>query len=162
MKTERDHLEAMINALDASMVCLERPVCRGWLGDWEIVGKLGYILDNGDGGYLLCVVAKDERDQSSRRWANVKERLSDFCRLTQDGHDEGCLRLDRLPTPAEAIIIREALGIRKRRHLSPEEIAARARQLEQFRSLTKSASNGAGLSPEAGPMSDSLEEAETN
>ena len=72
---------------------LSGPVCRGWLGDWGIVGKLGHILDNGGDGYPLCVVAKGERDHSSRRWTNVKERLSDFCRLTQVGHDEGCCGL---------------------------------------------------------------------
>ena len=41
-----------------------------------------------------------------------------FCRVTQDGDDEGCLHLDRLPTAAEAELIREAVGIRKRLHHS--------------------------------------------
>jgi hypothetical protein len=157
MKTDHNHLETMLTALDASETCFERPHCRGFTGDWQITGKLGHVLADGD-GFLLYV----STEESPRRWTNVKERLTSFCTLTQDGDDEGCLHLDRLPTPDEAAIIREALGIRKRRHLSPEEIAARARQLEQLRSPTKPASNGAGLSPEAGPMSDSLEEAETN
>ena len=47
-------------------------------------------------GFLLCVIAKDERDQSPR-WTNVKRRLA-FCRLTQDGDDEGCPHFGRLPT----------------------------------------------------------------
>jgi hypothetical protein len=147
MKTEHDHLEAMVTALDASPTCFERPVCRGFTGDWQITGKLGHVLADGD-GYLLYV----STEKSSRRWTNVKERLGSFCILMQDGHDEGCLHLDRLPTPDEAVIIREALGIRKRRHLSPEEIAARARQLEQFRSLSKPASNEQGVAQQDGPV----------
>jgi hypothetical protein len=67
----------------------------------------------------LCVTAKDERDQSPRRWMNVKQRLA-FCRIMQDGDDEGCLHLYRLPTPAEVVQIREALGIRKRRALTED------------------------------------------
>jgi hypothetical protein len=41
-----------------------------------------------------------------------------FCRLTQDGDSEGCLHLDRLPNAAEAIAIREALGIRNWRTMT--------------------------------------------
>ena len=33
------------------------------------------------------------------------------------------LRLDRLPTSAEAVLIREALGIKRKRHLTPENLA---------------------------------------
>jgi hypothetical protein len=49
VKTEHDHLEAMVNALDASLICFERPVCRGFTGDWQITGKLGHILAIGLG-----------------------------------------------------------------------------------------------------------------
>jgi hypothetical protein len=70
-------------------------------------------------GFLLCVNAKDERYQSLRRWTNIKRRLA-FCRITQDGDEEGCLHLDQLPTPADAVLIREALGIRKRRTLTED------------------------------------------
>jgi hypothetical protein len=49
-------------------------------------------------------------DESSRRWNNVKKRLS-FCRITQDGNDEGCLPLDRLPIRAEADVIRDAVHV---------------------------------------------------
>jgi hypothetical protein len=42
-----------------------------------------------------------------------------FCRLTQDGDSEGCLHLARLPSSAEAELIRSALGIRKRRRVNP-------------------------------------------
>jgi len=43
-----------------------------------------------------------------------KKRLS-FCHLTQNGDEEGCFRLMGLPTAAQAAIIRQVLGIRKRR-----------------------------------------------
>jgi hypothetical protein len=92
---------------------------------------------------------------------NVKDRLA-FCALTQDGDDEGCLHLDRPPTPDETAIIREALGIRKRRHLSPEELAALRLRLGQIQPPTKSASNAQGFAETAGPMGDSLEEAEAD
>jgi hypothetical protein len=104
----------LLTALDASHVALRRDL--NGKGDIGIHGKLGHIYADGT-GFLLCITAKDERDQSPRRWTNIKRRLA-FCRLTQDGDDEGCLRLDRLPTSAEAALIREALGIRKRRTLT--------------------------------------------
>jgi hypothetical protein len=41
--------------------------------------------------------------------------------VTQDGDDEGFLKLVRLPTDAEAEIIRDKLGIRKKREVSEFE-----------------------------------------
>ena len=148
--TERDHLETMVTALDASPTCFKRPICQGWLGDWQITGKLGHVLADGD-GFLLYV----STEKSPRRWTNVKAGLTKFCTLTQDGHDEGCLHLDRLPRPHEAALIREALGIRKRRHLSPEDLADLASRLERGRTLSKPASNGAASRQTIGPVSDS-------
>jgi hypothetical protein len=92
---------------------------RDECGDYTIIGKLGHIYTD-DQGFLLYVTAPG----SPRRWSLVKRRLA-FCSLKQDGDDEGCLYLDRLPEPAEAELIREALGIRNRRHLSPEQLVAR-------------------------------------
>jgi hypothetical protein len=54
--------------------------------------------------------------------------------VTQEGDDEGVLRLDRLPTPAEAEAIRDVIGIRRRRHLTAEALA----RLEQMRAALKS------------------------
>jgi hypothetical protein len=120
---DRVRLHALLTALDASSVALRRDLNRseGRKGDIGIHGKLGHIYADGT-GFLLCVNAKDERYQSLRRWTNIKRRLA-FCRITQDGDDEGCLRLDRLPTSAEAVSIREALGIKRKRHLTPENLA---------------------------------------
>jgi hypothetical protein len=124
---DRDRLAAMLIALDASPRTLRRPVCRGWVGDWQIIGRYGHIIPDGPG--FLIYVATDE---SPRRWGFVKQRL-EFCRVTQDGDDEGCLRLDRLPTQTEADAIREAIGVKRRRHLSPEALAEALAGLERAR-----------------------------
>jgi hypothetical protein len=119
-RDERACLKALLATLDASDIALKRDLVRGEgrTGDWAIYGRLGHIYPDG-AGYLLCVVA-DERDQSARRWNNVKARLARICELTQDGDDEGCLYLDRMPAAHEAGLIREALGIRRKRQLSDE------------------------------------------
>jgi len=38
--------------------------------------------------------------------------------VTQDGDNEGCLRLHQLPTPEQVSVIRDVLGIRKRQEIS--------------------------------------------
>jgi hypothetical protein len=146
LKEDKEHLTALLTALDASPIALERPVCRGWIGDWQITGKHGHVLPDGT-GYQLCATTP-ERDRVdpdgkrrcyglARRWTNIKGELA-FARLTQDGDDEGCFHLDRLPTTAEAGAIRGCLGIRKRRLVTAE---ARA-QLEAIRPPAKSPSAG--------------------
>jgi hypothetical protein len=70
------------------------------------------------------------------------EKALRFCRLTQDGDDEGCLHLERLPVPAEADVIRAALGIRRRRHLSEENLVRLRSTLERARALYKTAPSG--------------------
>ena len=63
--------------------------------------------------------------------------------MTQDGDWEGCLHLDRLPTADEAVVIREVLGIRKRRHMTAEALS----KLERTRGLIKSPN----LAPHSAP-----------
>ena len=120
-------LDALVASIDASARALRRDQC----GDYMITGKLGHIFDDGQ-GFLLYVSTRE----SPRRWTLVKRRLA-FCHLNQDGDDEGCLRLDRLPKPKEAESIREALGIRKKRRISPEVLATARVSLECARSLDK-------------------------
>ena len=55
--------------------------------------------------YITC--------RSAKAWTSAKRRLA-FCEVTQDGDDEGCLRLRELPTPTQAKEIRSILGLRKR------------------------------------------------
>ena len=82
-------LEKPLAALDASQLGLRRDEC----GDYRINGKLGHIYPDSD-GFLLYV----STGESARRWTNVKARLA-FARVTQDGDDEGALRLDRRQRP---------------------------------------------------------------
>jgi hypothetical protein len=110
---DRAHLETLLIVLDATPRALGRDSC----GDWAIKGKRGIIYADANG--FLIVSAGN----SVRRWANTKKRLA-FCRVTQDGDDEGCLRIDHLPTPAEADLIRDALGIKRKRHYTPDQLAA--------------------------------------
>ena len=68
--SDRSHLYAFLTATDASATALERPVGRGWVGDYQISGKTGHVLANGT-GYLLYVHIDErtamEREPSSRR-----------------------------------------------------------------------------------------------
>jgi hypothetical protein len=122
-------LETLLDALNASQVTLTRDfhLDHGHVGDHAIRGKFGHVYTDGD-GYLLCV----HTNESARRWFAIKGKLS-FCRLTQDGDDAGALHLDHLPTPAEAELIRDALGIRKRRELTPEALAKARASMERCR-----------------------------
>jgi hypothetical protein len=153
---ERSHLHAFRTATDASATTFERPVCGGWVGDYQITGKTGYVLANG-AGYLLYVTIDErtatEREPSSRPWKNAKARLA-FCKVTQDGDWEGCLYLDRLPTAQEAVVIREVLGIRKRRHMTPEALSRlkRARGLIKSPDLAPHSAHAGALSVTAEPF----------
>ena len=69
-----------------------------------LLGSRGHIYRDGS-GWLLYV-----RCRSGMHWTWTKKRLA-FCRLTQDGDDEGCLHLDRLPSAAEADEIRRVIGL---------------------------------------------------
>ena len=42
--------------------------------------------------------------------------------VTQDGDEEGCLRLFRLPSPQEAVVIRDVTGLRKRVDYAPDAL----------------------------------------
>jgi hypothetical protein len=122
-RDDRANLLALFAALDAS----RRALCRDDCGAWQVSGKSGQIYPDGN-GYLIVVIT----DESARRCTNVKQRLT-FCRVTQDGDDEGALHLDRLPAPHEAAIIRDATGIRKKRTISDETRASVANRLSGSR-----------------------------
>ena len=93
--------------LDSRASALRRDEC----GDWGINGLDGHIYAVPEG--FQFVVFK----QGPRGWNVAKYRLA-FCAVTQDGDTEGAFILDRLPSRAEAKIIRVVLRIPKRRHLS--------------------------------------------
>jgi hypothetical protein len=142
---DRALLAALVRALDASDVTLRREQCRGELGEYVVAGKSGHVCPDGD-GFLLVVTT----DASPRRWTNVKAKLG-FCRVTIDGDDEGTLHLDHMPTPDQADLIREALGIRKRRNLSPETIERATMALGLARSRVKPTSGAPGCGEAAVP-----------
>jgi hypothetical protein len=122
---DREHLSAFLTAIDASPTTLERPVCRGWVSDYQITGKRGHVLADAS-GYLLYITG------TVQRWKKAKHSLS--AKVTQDGDDDGILRLDCLPTAAEAATIRDLIGIRKRRLMTAEALS----KLERARGSIKS------------------------
>lgn len=102
---DRDTQRRLMRALEAAHTALRRDEC----GAWRINGTHGHVYTWGDDRSWLLYVASG----SPRKWTEDKKRLS-FCRVTQDGDDEGCLRLFALPTATEAAAIRRVLGIRRR------------------------------------------------
>jgi hypothetical protein len=152
MSIDRERLVALLDALDASPTCLERPVCRGWVGDWQITGKHGHAMTDGD-AYLIYattperdIVESDGKRRSygsPRRWASIKKTLG-FAKIVQEGDDECIFRLDGLPNEVEAEAIRGAVGIRKRRHMSEAQIERSRSVLASARSLINRGSYAAG------------------
>jgi hypothetical protein len=107
---DRVQQKTLLAALDAWDRALRRDEC----GAWTISGKNGTVHTWGDGKtwavYAHC--------SSGKQWAYSKKRMS-FCKVTQDGDDEGVFRLHQLPTPEQAEVIRDVVGIRKRMKMSP-------------------------------------------
>ena len=103
----------LLKALDAAPSQLRRDKA-GW---WVIGGRHGSLQTWGDGkSWVLYVICR-----SKQHWTFTKKRLS-FMTVTQDGDDEGCLRLLELPTSEQAVVIRDVLKLRKRVAYSPETL----------------------------------------
>jgi hypothetical protein len=103
----------LLEALGARESTLRLDECECW----RIGGGRGYIYTWGDNQSWVMYC----RCRSSKAWAFAKRRLAGFARVTQDGDDEGCLKLDRLPTADEAATIRDLLGIPKRVAISDSQ-----------------------------------------
>lgn len=112
-REDRQQQERLLEALDAAPGQLRRDEC-GW---WIIVGRRGTIQTWGDGRSWLAYV----RCRSGQHWTFTKRRLA-FMTVTQDGDEEGCLRLFRMPAPHEAVVIREVIGLRKRVDYAPDAL----------------------------------------
>jgi hypothetical protein len=111
-EADRKQQRSLLTALGAWNRALRRDEC----GAWRITGTRGSIHTWGDGKtWVLWVGCR-----SSQHWTWTKKGLA-FCSVTQDGDDEGWLRLFALPTPEQAAAIRDALGIRKKMELSGDE-----------------------------------------
>jgi hypothetical protein len=85
---------------------------RDEYGSWRITGKSGHIYTSGTWVMYVC-------SGSPRRWSADKKRLS-FCKVTQNGDDEGCLQLFGLPSPGQA-----KAHSRRPRHSSADALLAR-------------------------------------
>ena len=101
-KADRDLLLGLTAALRVSKANLRRDHCC----DWNIFGRRGHISSDGVGQYVYL------RLGTKRKWESAKRTLS-FLTVTQDGDDEGVLKMGDLPTADQAEIIRKLLGLRK-------------------------------------------------
>src|SRR5262249_23501188 len=114
-------------------------------GAWCITGSYGGMYTWGDGLSWAIYIASG----SPRKWSADKNRLA-FCLVTQDGDEEGVVRMFGLPTPEQAAALRQVLGLRKRVAYWIEELAARrhrALALDRSRASTKT-----GFQPEFRPI----------
>ena len=113
-------------------------------GDWAIIGKAGHIYADGS-GFLLYVAT----DESPRRWGFLKKAA--FILPRDAGRRRRGLLAPR-PSPdagSEAGLIRQAIGIRKRRHLSPDAKAQARVALERARSHDKTPHQPPAHSPKS-------------
>jgi hypothetical protein len=108
---------ALAEALDVSVA---KSVRNDECSTPRIIGRDGHAYADGAGFLIVC-----HPHRTAHRWTNIKRNLS-FCRLTQDGDDEGCFHLDHLPDEHEAGEIRAAIHVRRKVQLSADEVAARA------------------------------------
>lgn len=144
-RTQQRELLAALGAWDRG---LRRDEC----GAWCISGQRGTIRTFGDGKSWVVYV----NCRSVRHWTATKARLS-FCELLQDGDAEGCLRLIDLPTPDQAIIIRDAIGLRKRTELCPNDLERRRELGKRLSQARGSAGSISPLLPPAQPSEPVLE-----
>ena len=121
---EANQDKALLAELLAALNGWPSALRRDDAGLWVLRGRPGCSVSTWGGGKSWQLVVMPVEIISVRQWTAHKKRLS-FCELTQDDDQEGCFRLHRLPTPAEAEVIRDIIGIRKRIDLSPEELARR-------------------------------------
>ena len=112
---DKEDILELAKAMDAAKSSIKLDDCRLWV----IQGSRGYASTWGNGvSYLIHVVCR-----STRHWTATKKSLS-YCELTQDGDDEGCFRLRRLPTARERAIIRKAIGVHQRRPTPPNAFSS--------------------------------------
>jgi hypothetical protein len=135
-EADRTQQKALLAALGGWDRALRRDEC----GAWRIEGKRGSAYTWGGGKTWVLFVAC----RSALHWTHTKRRRLSFCMVTQDGEEEGCLRLHMLPTPEQAAVIRDALGIHKHR-----EVSTAVRERLQAFAFGRSTRSEAGPSPHA-------------
>ncbi|MGJ4899448.1 hypothetical protein ACQR2B_30990 [Bradyrhizobium oligotrophicum] len=110
---DKAELQQLLGALNGAKNGFRLDHCS----DYMIAGSRGEIRAC-NGTFSIYI-----RTHSIRAWNFAKKQLH-FCVVRQDGDDEGILTLDRLPTEAEAKVIRDYVGLRQTR---PPEQAAHLR-----------------------------------
>jgi hypothetical protein len=119
---QRRALLAFAEALVSASTALRRDENA----DYRISGKLGHIyavpgtLDRPMRPSFLIYCERD----TGQAWTWAKKLLG-FCAVIQDGDTDGMLFLDRLPTKAEAEILRDVIGIAKHPVYSDDVLAAK-------------------------------------
>lgn len=110
---QRPRLLALAPMLDISLTQLRRDECS----DWVIIGRRGtiYALP----AYFQIVIT----GWTARGWNACKADFT-FASLHQNGEDEGSFTMHRDPTPDEAEKIRKWVGLKRRRHLDADALAA--------------------------------------
>jgi len=112
-QTDRERERSHIAALAAALHCrFTRDDCA----DYVIQGQSGNIHVDG-AGYSVAVML-----ETKMQWTYALKALRKFCELRQRGDTEGVLHMASLPTPAQAEVLREALGVKKRRECSDETL----------------------------------------
>jgi hypothetical protein len=96
-----------------------RALRRDECGDWAIWGGNGHVYAVPDGYQLMVGCDVGNRGFSKQGWTWAKKRLG-FGQVTTDCDEEGSIMLDRLPSQAEAVEIRDILGIPKRIELTEQ------------------------------------------
>jgi hypothetical protein len=128
-KADRALLTTLKERLSVSHGRLKRDLC----GDWTITGTRGHFLSDGVNAFAYIPAG------TARRWEKAKGML-DFMTVTNDGDDEGILKLAEMPTAPQAEALRKLLGLRKATPLTDEGRA-------ELRSRFKSPSQGADSAP---------------
>jgi hypothetical protein len=104
-KTDRDALQQFCDAVDTRPVLLKPDEYN----DWRLSGTHGHVYATPEAGAFYIYVAF----RTSMGWTAAKDLLA-FCTISQDGDDEGILRLERLPHGSrEAKAIRQVVGLPK-------------------------------------------------
>lgn len=126
---QRLALLKLVGALGVRDNTLRRDEC----GDWRISGRVGHIYAvpgslarRGVEGFQIYFRGAREFEEplDSKAWTWAKKALP-FCDVTNDGDEEGMLFLDHLPIAEEAAVVRDKLGIAKKREMGEEEMARR-------------------------------------
>jgi hypothetical protein len=118
---QREALKKLATALNSSSTALRIDEC----GDPRINGAHGHVYAV-PSGYQMFVMT-----ETPRQWSSAKKALG-FAKVCNDGDTVGALILPRLPSPAEAALIRQYLGIRKRRIITEEAKAAAVARLAPY------------------------------